>query len=143
MKKPRKVQPLLEELRKIPNVSLACERVGISRNTFYRWMQEDAAFKKEIDEAHELGIDSINDLAESKLVQHINNGNMQAIKYWLGNNKKNYRVPRPPEPLVAPRGDIIFNFEPIEEHWGKKKKQLETEKKDFDTKDSQTGEVLE
>lgn len=129
MKKPRKVQPLLEELRKIPNVSLACERVGISRNTFYRWLQEDAEFKKQIEQAHELGIDSINDLAESKLVQHINNGNIQAIKYWLGNNKKNYRLPRPPEPLVSPRGDIYFNITPIEDYQ-KLKKKLEEEKKD-------------
>lgn len=110
MKKNRKVQSLLDELRKVPNVSVVCERVGISRNTFYRWMQEDAAFKKEVDEAHELGIDSINDLAESKLVQLINGGSIQAIKYWLGNNKSNYRLPRTPEPREAPRGDIIFNF---------------------------------
>lgn len=129
MKKPRKIQPLLDELRKIPNVSLACERVGISRNTFYRWMQEDAALKKEIDEAHELGIDSINDLAESKLVQHINNGSIQAIKYWLGNNKNNYRLPRPPIPLEMPSGNITFNFKAIEKSFGRMKKKLQDEKK--------------
>jgi len=40
------------------------------------------------------GTNSVNDLAESKLISHINNGNMRAIQYWLDNNKKNYIKPR-------------------------------------------------
>jgi len=95
MKRHRKEVPFLEQIRKIPNISLACEKVGISRNTIYRWCSEDPAFKERLDEAIENGADSISDLAESKLITHINNGNMQAIKYWLDNNKKKYIKPRP------------------------------------------------
>jgi hypothetical protein len=85
----------LEELKRIPNVSLACEKVGLSRNTVYRWCKEDSAFKKQVDEALIAGVDSVNDLAESKLVSHINNGNLRAIQYWLDNHKKEYVRPRP------------------------------------------------
>lgn len=82
-------------MQTIPNISLACEKVGLSRNTIYRWCKEDPAFKDRLDEAIETGTESVNDLAESKLISQINASNMQAIKYWLDNNKKTYMRPRP------------------------------------------------
>lgn len=95
MKKYRKERALLEQLKTIPNVSLACEKVELSRNTVYRWCREDPEFKARLDEALESGIESVNDLAESKLIANINGGNMRAIQYWLDNNKRNYARPRP------------------------------------------------
>jgi len=94
MKKHYKENKFLEQLERVPNVSLACEKVGIARNTVYRWRGEDPAFKARMDTALVAGTDSMNDLAESKLITHINNGNMRAIQYWLDNNKKNYIKPR-------------------------------------------------
>ena len=52
-------------------------------------------FRKRVDEAIITGTESVNDLAESKLIGHINSGNLRAIQYWLDNNKKNYARPRP------------------------------------------------
>lgn len=95
MKKHYKEIPFIEQLEKVPNVSLACEIVGIARNTFYRWCSEDPDFKARMEKALIAGTNSVNDLAESKLITHINNGNMRAIQYWLDNNKKNYIKPRP------------------------------------------------
>lgn len=95
MKRFRKENVFLEQLKTIPNISLACEKVGLSRNTVYRWRNEDPDFKKRLDEALGSGVESVNDLAESKLVAQINSGNMQAIRYWLDNNKKGYMRPRP------------------------------------------------
>lgn len=95
MKKYRKEGPFLEQLKNIPNISLACEKVGLSRNTVYRWCNDDEEFKKRVDSAMNDGVESINDLAESKLISSINNGNMRAIEYWLTNNKKTYIKPRP------------------------------------------------
>lgn len=95
MKKKKTERKFLKELRRVPNISLACENVRISRNTIYRWRGEDPDFMAKMDKALLSGVDSINDLAESKLISHINNGNMRAIEYWLGNNKKNYIKPRP------------------------------------------------
>ena len=94
MKKYRKEIPFLEQLAEIPNISLACERVGIARNTVYRWRNEDPDFAARMDEALVSGRNSINDLAESKLVSHINQGNMRAIQYWLDNHRREYIKPR-------------------------------------------------
>lgn len=95
MKKYRKEQTLLDQLKTVPNVTLACEAVGLSRNTVYRWCREDPEFKVRLEEALESGVESVNDLAESKLIKHINKGNLRAIRYWLDNNKKTYVKPRP------------------------------------------------
>lgn len=95
MKRYRKEKEFLEQIKTVPNVSLACEKVGLSRNTVYRWCKEDPEFKERLDVAISTGTDSINDLAESKLIGHINSGNLRAIQYWLDNNKRNYARPRP------------------------------------------------
>lgn len=95
MKRHKKENIFLEQIRTVPNISVACEKVGLSRNTIYRWCNEDPEFKKQLDEALNLGTASVNDLAESKLISQINSGNMRAIMYWLDNNKKNYARPRP------------------------------------------------
>jgi hypothetical protein len=94
MKRRQIERPFLEQLEKVPNISLACEKLGVSRNTVYRWCNEDYQFKKRIDEAMVNGVESINDLAESKLIANINMGNLKAIQYWLDNNKKTYVKPR-------------------------------------------------
>jgi predicted site-specific integrase-resolvase len=79
----------------VPNISVACENVGLSRNTVYRWCHEDPDFKVRLDEAINTGTESVSDLAESKLIAYINDGNLRAIQYWLDNNKRNYARPRP------------------------------------------------
>jgi len=94
MKKHYKENKFLEQLERVPNVSLACEKVGLSRNTIYRWRGEDPAFAARMDTALVAGTESVNDLAESKLISHINSGNLRAIQYWLDNNKKAYIKPR-------------------------------------------------
>ena len=100
-----KETPFLEQIKSIPNVSLACEKIGLSRNTVYRWCKEDLKFKERLDEAIITGTESVNDLAESKLIGHINSGNLRAIQYWLDNNKKNYARPRPKDFWESVQGD--------------------------------------
>ncbi len=95
MKRYRKEKPFLEQLKNIPNISLACEKIGLSRNSIYRWCQEDPEFKKLMDEALVNGVKSVNDLAYSKLTKLINDGSLPAIKFWLENNDKTYMRPRP------------------------------------------------
>lgn len=94
MKKHYKEDKFLEQLVRVPNVSLACEKIGLSRNTIYRWRSEDPTFAARMDTALVAGTESVNDLAESKLISHINNGNFRAIQYWLDNHKKEYIKPR-------------------------------------------------
>jgi len=94
MKKKMIGKKLMEELEKFPNVSMACNNVGISRQTFYRWKKFDEKLGKKIDEAMLIGTLSVNDLAESHLIVLIKEGNLGAIKLWLSNNKANYITPR-------------------------------------------------
>lgn len=121
MKRNRKEQQFLEQLQTIPNISLACEKVGLSRNTIYRWCKEDPTFKDRLDAAIGMGTESVNDLAESKLISKINAGEMRAIMYWLDNNKKTYIRPRPKDFWESIREDnrvkevIIKTYDPKED----------------------------
>lgn len=44
-------------LKSLCNASEACREVGISRQTFYRWQQNDPSFRERIEEAVEQKID--------------------------------------------------------------------------------------
>ena len=81
---------LLEQLKKVPIIQLACEKVGIARATYYRWRKEDEIFKEEINEAIRLGIKFMNDFAESQLITAIKNNNFSAITFWLRHRHKAY-----------------------------------------------------
>ena len=95
MKKNRLEKTFLEELAKTSNISISCERSGLSRQTVYRWMDEDLEFKKKVNQAIYLGVENINDLAESKLISNIKSGDQRPIEYWLSNHKETYMRPRP------------------------------------------------
>jgi len=92
MKKSEQTKQLfLEQLKKTPIVQIACEKLGVSRASFYRWRSEDAAFAKQTDEATLEGHLLVNDLAESQLIGAVKDRNLQAIMYWLKHHHKDYR----------------------------------------------------
>lgn len=84
-------QLFLDQLKKTPIVQIACEKLGVSRASFYRWRSEDAAFAKQADEATLEGHLLVNDLAESQLIGAVKDRNLQAIMYWLKHHHKDYR----------------------------------------------------
>lgn len=81
---------LLEQLRKTPIVEAACQKVGISRMTFYRWRQDDAEFKKKAEEAMNDGQLLVNDVAEGQLISAVRDRNLSAITYWLRHHHPSY-----------------------------------------------------
>lgn len=81
---------LLEQLKKTPIVQVACQKIDIARATYYRWRKEDHAFKKESDQALEEGSLLVNDMAESKLLSLIQEGNLTGIIFWLKHHHKTY-----------------------------------------------------
>lgn len=83
MKKDRTKDLFLGQLRKIPIVQVACEKVDISRNTIYRWRKEDPKFAKAMDEALTDGEAVVNDMSESQLLSKIKNGEWPPIAFWL------------------------------------------------------------
>lgn len=60
-------------------LALAARRLGVSRNTVYRYVKEYATVRQAIDEAREANLD----FAESKLMQAVNNGSIPAIMFLL------------------------------------------------------------
>ena len=61
------------------NITAACTALGISRKTFYEWKDK----KKKLAEGLEAAEESILDYAESKLVEHIQNDDVQALIFFL------------------------------------------------------------
>ena len=83
---------LIKNLKKTPIIQFACERAGIARSTFYRWLKEDKKFKKKVAISISEGKNLINDLAESQLLSAIKDKNMTAIIFWLKNHHFDYRT---------------------------------------------------
>ncbi len=94
MKKFKYSKQFIAELRKMPNIETACERTGLSRNTVYRWKNEDPEFAILMDEAIEEGVSLMNDLTENQLFQLIKNRDYKAIQLWLKSNHPRYKVQR-------------------------------------------------
>ena len=92
--KQQKKKQFINQIKEVPIVSSVCNKIGISRQTYYRWRDEDKDFKQIVDKALNIGRESINDLAESSLVNNIKQNNLNATKFWLSNNHKNYIRPR-------------------------------------------------
>lgn len=81
---------LLEQLRSIPIVEIACKRTGISRATFYRWCDDDEEFKTSIETAKVDGVENINDMSEAQLIGMIKEKKFQATALWLKHNHSRF-----------------------------------------------------
>jgi len=71
---------MLEALEKtLCIVTGACKMVGISRNTHYRWLQEDKQYEKDVNDLENV----ILDFAESQLHVQIKEGSVPATIFLL------------------------------------------------------------
>jgi hypothetical protein len=68
-----------EHFSKSFNRAEACRATGVNRSTLWRWLKEDKAFSEAVWEIEE----SVLDVAESKLMELVRAGNLQAIKFLL------------------------------------------------------------
>lgn len=60
-------------------VTTACKNIGISRETFYRWMREDNEFERQVKDIENISLD----FAESQLLKQIKDGNVTATIFYL------------------------------------------------------------
>lgn len=88
---------ILEHLRESGNVSYACKRAGISRETYYRWRDEES-FAVTADAAVAEGKAFVNDLAHTKLMQSIQEGYFPAVKFQLSNCHDDYHPKKTTSP---------------------------------------------
>jgi hypothetical protein len=91
MKKNKKTNEFLEELKKIPIIQIACEKVGLSRNTIYRWKKEDKDFCSAMEQAMVEGEKLVNDMSESQVLTLIKEKSWSAISFWLRHHHPTYR----------------------------------------------------
>lgn len=82
---------LLENLKKIPIIQVACEKAGVSRATVYRWREKDKKFRKILDEALSQGEALINDMGESQLISLMKEKNFSAIRFWLNHRHDKFK----------------------------------------------------
>ncbi len=81
---------MVELLQRTPIIQICCEKLGIARSTFYRWMENDQEFANQVEKAINDGVSLINDLAETQLISAVKDRNMSAITYWLNHRHKSY-----------------------------------------------------
>lgn len=84
---------LLEELERTPLIQTACEKIGISRNTFYRWINEDEELFEQANHALSLGMGLVNDVALSNVLSGIKNKDTKYTIYWLSHKHQDFRRP--------------------------------------------------
>ena len=83
-------EAIIEQVKKTPIIQIACEKCSVSRATYYRWKKDDKEFATTVEQALNDGAELVSDMAESKLVSSIKDGNLTAIMFWLKNRHKNY-----------------------------------------------------
>lgn len=83
-------QLMIDQLKKTPVVQICCEKIGVSRSTYYRWREENKDFAEQADQALAEGIALVNDMAESQLLSAIRDRNISAIFYWLNHRHSAY-----------------------------------------------------
>src|SRR3989344_4608428 len=98
-------EALISTLKEMPIIEVAVKRIGIGRDTYYRWKAQDTDFLKKSQEAMLQGIEFINDLSESQIIALIKDKKMSSIKFWLKHNHPKYKE----------RIEITTNFQPQEE----------------------------
>ena len=74
---------LLETLKEMPIIQVACKKAGVSRATYYRWRKEDINFLRQTEASLAQGFEFINDMSESQIIQLIREKKMPAITTWL------------------------------------------------------------
>ncbi len=81
----------LAELGKVPIIQVACEKTGISRQTFYRWKKESKKFEQGVTKAMTEGVAFVNDMSETQLLNLIKEKDFKAVSFWLKHRNQNYK----------------------------------------------------
>jgi hypothetical protein len=87
---------LIEELSRTSVVSLACKKSGISRASYYRWLEEDSWFERQCNKASRQGRELMCDKAESNILKAVSDGDLKVSTYYLEHNHPNYKKGNPP-----------------------------------------------
>ena len=100
----KKKKDFIEALRNnLGHISNACEAAKIGRRTYYLWIDKDKDFKEDVEHVQ----DSLLDLAESKLLENIENNENTAIIFYLKTKgKKRGYIEKQELEVVKPFDDV-------------------------------------
>lgn len=84
------VKEITTELEKVPLIRHVCTKVGIDHSTFYRWMIRHPTFLKLVQGSLYLGRKKLNDVAESVIINGIQNKEFKSSAFWLVHNDPRY-----------------------------------------------------
>lgn len=99
-------QALIEALKEMPIIQIACKKSGVSRATYYRWRNEDRKFKRQSEAAMEQGFEYVNDMSESQVVALIREKKLPAITLWLRHHHQRYGAKTKNYPVLATIEDL-------------------------------------
>ena len=102
---------LVEALEKsLGVVTTACKIVGIDRTTFYRYLKDDEAFAKQVQDIENIAIDFV----ESQLFKQIKEGNTTATIFYLKTKAKKRGYVERQEITGAEGEKIEFKIEVVQ-----------------------------
>ena len=67
----QKKEAILETFRDCCNISKSCKKNKITRTTFYRWLNDDTAFKQSFNEAAQIAIGVLEDEAKRRALEGV------------------------------------------------------------------------
>lgn len=86
--------------------TVACTNVGLNPRTFRQWMATDAEFRQAVEDAVEIARDYRDDMAEKKLFENVEAGDVTSIIFYCKTRLKNRgyteKVLPQPQPEQAP-----------------------------------------
>ena len=86
----REKAKLVEQFKKMPIVQIACERAAVSRATYYRWLEDEPAFRDSAMAAIAEGEAFISDKSEAQLLVLVGKEHFGAVRYSLEHHSEKY-----------------------------------------------------
>jgi transposase len=83
-------EAFLDQLKRTPTIETACQKVGVSRATIYRWIKSNKTFEKKVDESLNEGRNFMSDIAENQLFSLIGDKKIEAIRLYLSTHNPRY-----------------------------------------------------
>ena len=83
-------EAFLDQLKRTPTIETACQKVGVSRATVYRWIKESKKFEQQVDESLIEGRTFMSDIAENQLFSLIGDKKIEAIRLYLSTHNARY-----------------------------------------------------
>lgn len=113
-KLPRQEEKKVEFIEAIKSnyglITVSCNKVGISFQTYRNWYKADEEFKNQVDDALEQSYEKTNDMAEGKLFEAIHRGDMTGTIFYLKTKgKKRGYIER--QEITGKDGDSFFDKE--------------------------------